>query len=98
MDTFTLLLRRVDQINTEKLTRIQVTMDLMKMSLINAEQKLVKGYLWFNSETTLAAMRENVNEAEPCSYYSYHTLQRLKKTFLYTQRPLTTPFLGIYSL
>jgi hypothetical protein len=46
MDTVTPLLRIVDQLNTEKLTKIQATVDLMK-----AEQRFVKGYLWFNSET-----------------------------------------------
>ena len=69
MDTFTLLLRRVDQINTEKLTQTDATVDLTRMDLVSAEQKFVKGYLWFNSETTQATIRGDVNEAEPYSRF-----------------------------
>lgn len=42
IDTVTHLLRIVDQLNTEELTGIQTTMELMKMDFMNAEQKLVK--------------------------------------------------------
>ncbi|KAG1170285.1 hypothetical protein G6F70_007826 [Rhizopus microsporus] len=54
MDISTYLLCIVDQLNTEKLTRIQATMELM-----NAEQKFVK--------TICDLIQKLPNEAEPCS-------------------------------
>lgn len=42
METVTRILRIVDQLNTGELTRIQASMELIGMYLIDAEQKFVK--------------------------------------------------------
>jgi hypothetical protein len=60
MDTITPLLCIVDQLVT-KLTRIQATVELMRMGLMNAEHKLV------NAICDL--IQKLLNEVEPCSRF-----------------------------
>ncbi|RCH91343.1 hypothetical protein CU097_002078 [Rhizopus azygosporus] len=82
MDTAIPLLRIVDQLNTEKLTRIQATVELMKMDLMNVEQKFAKGYSWFNLETTQGSMakwcykRRKGMTSE--NYYRQNLLNRIR--------------------
>ncbi|KAI9006738.1 hypothetical protein CLU79DRAFT_779276 [Phycomyces nitens] len=69
METVTSILYIVDQLNTEKLTRIQAAIKLMGMDLIDAEQKFVKGICGLMQKLPRVSIREDVNEAELCSRF-----------------------------